>query len=126
MGDDTTKIFLNSKGSREGISKDLAAFLDYVEGKAPQGKFAENIAEAVKAAKENKEMKVEYMTYYMELRRSEEKGREAGKAEGIVEGETKGMRKILVSLVRDGILTLKDAAKRAGVSEETFRKMAAL
>jgi len=36
------------------------------------------------------------------------------------------MRKILVSLVRDGILTLKDAAKRAGVSEETFRKMAAL
>jgi len=126
MGDDTTKIFLNSKGSREGISKDLAAFLDYVEGKAPQGKFAENIAEAVKAAKENKEMKVEYMTYYMELRRSEEKGREAGKAEGIVEGETKGMRKILVSLVRDGILTLKDAAQRAGVSEETFRKMAAL
>ena len=126
MGDDTTKIFLNSKGSREGISKDLAAFLDYVEGKAPQGKFAENIAEAVKAAKESKEMKVEYMTYYMELRRSEEKGREAGKAEGIVEGETKGMRKILVSLVRDGILTLKDAAKRAGVSEETFRKMAAL
>ena len=122
MGDDTTKIFLNSKGSREGISKDLAAFLDYVEGKAPKGKFTENIAEAVKAAKENKEMKVEYMTYYMELRRSEEKGREAGKAEGRAEGKME----LLTGLVRDGLLSLKVAAQRAGVSEETFRKMAAL
>ena len=31
MGDETTKIFLNSKGSREGINHDLAAFLDYIE-----------------------------------------------------------------------------------------------
>ena len=37
MGDDTTKIFLNSKGRREGINRDLAAFLDYIEGKTPQG-----------------------------------------------------------------------------------------
>lgn len=73
MGDETTKIFLNSKGSREGINHDLAAFLDYIEGKSPQGKFTESIAEAVETAKENKEMKVEYMTFYMELRRREEK-----------------------------------------------------
>ena len=71
MGDETTKIFLNSKGRREGIDSDLAAFLDYIEGKAPKGNFTETIADAVEVAKENKEMKVEYMTYYMELRRSE-------------------------------------------------------
>lgn len=41
MGDETTKIFLNSKGRREGIDSDLAAFLDYIEGKAPKGKFTE-------------------------------------------------------------------------------------
>ena len=39
---------------------------------APEGKFTETIADAVEVAKENKEMKVEYMTYYMELRRSED------------------------------------------------------
>jgi len=55
-----------------------------------------------------------------------EKGRAEGRAEGIAEGEAKGMGKLLIALVKDGILTLKDAAKRAGVSEETFRKMAAL
>ena len=41
MGDETTKIFLNSKGRRKGIDSDLAAFLDYIEGKAPKGKFTE-------------------------------------------------------------------------------------
>ena len=37
MGDETTKIFLNSKGKREGIDSDLAAFLDYIEGKTQKG-----------------------------------------------------------------------------------------
>ena len=38
----------------------------------------------------------------------------------------KGRWGMLAELVRDGVLTLKDAAKRAGMSEESFRKMAAL
>ena len=118
MGDETTKIFLSSKGRREGIDSDLAAFLDYIEGKAPKGKFTETIADAVEVAKENKEMKVEYMTYYMELRRSEERGME--------KGMEKGRWTTLAELVREGVLTLKEAAKKAGMSEEHFRKLAAL
>ena len=55
MGDETTKICLNSKGRRKGIDSDLAAFLDYIEGKAPKGKFTETIANEVEVAKENKD-----------------------------------------------------------------------
>ena len=124
MGDETAKIFLNSKGSREGINHDLAAFLDYIEGKSPQGKFTESVADAVEAAKENKEMKVEYMTYYMELRRREEKGREKGREEGREEGKVEGRWNVLMELVHDGFLTMKEAAKRAGMTEEEFRKLA--
>lgn len=116
MGDETTKIFLNSKGRREGIDRDLAALLDYIEGKAPKGKFTETFASAVETAKENKEMKVEYMTYYMELRRSEERGREEGRLEA------------LKSLVAANLLSLKDAAAAVGMSEdhlkERFQKLA--
>ena len=118
MGDETTKIFLNSKGRREGIDSDLAAFLDYIEGKAPKGKFTETIADAVEVAKENKEMKVEYMTYYMELRRSEERGME--------KGMEKGRMETLKSLVVSKLLSLKDAAAAAGMSEEKFKKLAEL
>ena len=60
-------------------------------------------------------MKVEYMTFFMELRRREEKGREEGRAEG--------RWVTLVELVHDGLLTVKEAAKRAGMSEEAFRKL---
>ena len=122
MGDETTKIFLNSKGRREGIDRDLADFLDYIEGKAPKGNFTETIADAVEVAKENKEMKVEYMTYYMELRRSEERGME----KGMEKGRKEGRWTTLAELVREGVLTLKEAAKKAGMSEEHFRKLAAL
>ncbi|MCQ1534084.1 hypothetical protein [Mitsuokella jalaludinii] len=64
-------------------------------------------------------MKVEYMTFYMELRRREEKGRE----EGLKEGKAEGRWATLVELVHDGLLTVKEAAKRAGMSEEAFRKL---
>ena len=59
------------------------------------------------------------MTFYMELRRREEKGREEGRAEGRAEGRWV----TLVELVHDGLLTVKEAAKRAGMSEEAFRKL---
>ena len=42
MGDETTKIFLNSKGRREGIGSDLTDFRGYTEGKVPNGKFTES------------------------------------------------------------------------------------
>ena len=84
----------------------------------------------MEVAKENKEMKVEYMTYYMELRRSEErgmeKGMEKGREEGRAEGRAEGRWATLAELVREGVLTLKEAAKKAGMSEESFRKIAAL
>ena len=81
---------------------------------------------------------MEYMTFFMELRRREEKGREEGRAEGLAEGEAKGLAEgreegmakgrwtTLAELVREGILTLQEAAKKAGMSEEHFRKLAAL
>ena len=111
---------------------------DAIEGKAPKEKFTETIADAVEVAKENKEMKVEYMTYYMELRRSEERGmekgmekgrmegRKEGRMEGRMEGRKEGRMEALKSLVVSKLLSLKDAAAAAGMSEEAFKKVADL
>ena len=64
----------------------------------------------------------------------EAKGRAEGHAKGLAEGEAKGkatgeikgMITALRSLVKDGILTVAAAAKRAGMTEEAFRKIAML
>ena len=49
------------------------------------------------------------------------KGREEGIKEGIKKGIKEGTVQVLISLVNDGILSIADAAKRAGISEESFR-----
>ena len=52
--------------------------------------------------------------------------KEDGRREGIEEGMEIGVINTLISLVKDGILTVKDAATRAGVTEAAFQqKMAA-
>lgn len=54
MGDDTTKIFLNSRGNREGLDPDIAAFLDYVNGLSARGRFTKSIESEVQKIKEHR------------------------------------------------------------------------
>ena len=60
----------------------------------------------------------ENLTMCEVLDRVEARGREEGIKEGIKEGTVN----ILISLVNDGILSIADAAKRADMSEESFRR----
>ena len=47
------------------------------------------------------------------------------RAKSRAEGEAKGILKTLVSLVKDGILTLSEAAKRENMTVEDFEKQSA-
>lgn len=49
-----------------------------------------------------------------------------GRAEGRVEGRAEGSMNMLMELVRDNLLPVHEAAKRAGMTETAFRKMAML
>lgn len=50
-----------------------------------------------------------------------EKGIEKGREEGREEGRAEGRIDTLVSLVKDGLLSLTDAAKRADLSIDEFK-----
>ncbi|MBQ8135665.1 MAG: hypothetical protein IJ192_14905 [Clostridia bacterium] len=52
--------------------------------------------------------------------------RAEGIALGKAEGEVKGFLKALASLVKDGILTLSDAAKRANMTVDEFESQSGL
>ena len=55
-----------------------------------------------------------------------EEGLVKGRVEGRIEGREEGIISTLISLVKDGILSIKDAAVRAGITEADFQeKMAA-
>ena len=65
-----------------------------------------------------------------ELRSAEEKGRiegldvgrEEGRAEGITQGRLEGILETLHNLVRDRLITVKQAADRAGMTPELFQE----
>ena len=50
------------------------------------------------------------------------RGMEEGRARGMEEGIAKGVLSSLVSLVKDGLISVSEAAKRADMSEESFKK----
>lgn len=48
--------------------------------------------------------------------------KEDGRREGRVEGHTEGIFETLISLVQKGLLSIKDAADQAGITESDFQQ----
>ena len=51
-----------------------------------------------------------------------EEGRQEGMQQGVQQGVQQGTYNTLVALVKKNLLSIKDAANQAGISEEAFRK----
>ena len=112
LGDETTKMFLNAKGTIGKVDKDIDSFLAYVDGKAAEGKFTQDVASEVDKVKQHNETKVEYMTLMMELKQQRREGQEEGRKEG----ENK-LAKLISCLLSSGKaddveLAVKDIDKR--------------
>ena len=76
MGDETVKIFLNTEGTMDDVSKELKAFLDYVAGRKSKDSYVEKLETAVEEAKKNREWRHEYMTLLMRDQENVEAGEE--------------------------------------------------
>ena len=85
LNDGTVKIFLSTKGTIDDVSKDVRAFLDYVDSGIIKGKFVKQLDDAVKAVKTNEKARLEYMTYQMALLESKLEGEERGREENTIE-----------------------------------------
>ncbi|WP_029545083.1 Rpn family recombination-promoting nuclease/putative transposase [Selenomonas sp. AB3002] len=94
LGDETTKLFLNAKGTKGKADKDIESFLAYVDGNAAEGKFTQDIAAEVERVKQHNETKVEYMTLMMELKQQ----RREGYAEGQDSERLNSIRNLMESL----------------------------
>ena len=82
LGDETTKIFLNTKGNMHDVDPEMQEFLSYVENTtddfAAQARspLIKEIHKKVTEVKENKEMEVEYMTLLQRDRENIQQGQE--------------------------------------------------
>jgi hypothetical protein len=53
LGDDTTKIILNTKGTMDDVSPEMKRLLDYIDGKTPAADFTRELDDAVQSARNN-------------------------------------------------------------------------
>ena len=107
LNDGTHKIFLNTKGDKSDINKELKSLLEYFDGKEPESDLTKQIDEKVIAVRKNTRWRREYMSLQMEmnlkyregLKAGEEKGRALGQSEGKIETQKNinRLNKILLS-----------------------------
>lgn len=76
------KIFLNTKGDKSGINKELKSLLEYFDGKEPESDLTKQIDEKVIAVRKNTRWRREYMSLQMEMNLKYREGLKAGEAKG--------------------------------------------
>ncbi len=102
----------NTTNDEEGMS----SAIDKAISTMPKEYLIKPFLEAHRA-----EVKGMLLTEYNEAEQME-LFKEDGRREGRVEGRAEGIIDTLISLVKDGILSIKDAAKRAGITETAFEQ----
>ena len=130
LGDGTTKIFLNAMGTMDDVSPELKSFLDYVAGKKNDDSFVKELDEEVRKVRESKEWRRDYMTLLMRDQENIEKGIKIGLEQGIEQGLEQGIEKgleqgkleMIVQLIHDGVLTVREGAGRLHMSESDLAK----
>ena len=65
LGDETQKVFLNPYCNRDGLSQDLAAFMDYLLGHLSDDSYVQDLEGAVNDARQHNEWRRKYMTLEM-------------------------------------------------------------
>lgn len=103
FNDGTHKIFLNTKGNRDGISEELQMLLDYFDGREPESQLAKDIDRKVFEARNNKQWRREYMSYQMELNQQYKNGRAEGIEQGMKQGIEQGMKQGIEQGKKQGV-----------------------
>ena len=78
LGDDTTKIILNTKGTMDDVTPEMKKLLNFIDGKEPEDDFTRELDEAVQSVRKNEKWRLDYMTLQMNYQEKYEQGIEQG------------------------------------------------
>ena len=121
LGDDTTKIILNTKGTLDDVSPEMKKLLNYIDGEAPSDEFTEELEQAVKKVRDNEKWRLDYMTLQMSYQEKFEQGLEQGLERGIEQGIS-GTIKILAGLDYSDEQIAEQLIKQFAIDEEQAYK----
>ena len=106
LGDDTTKIILNTKGTMNDVTPELKKLLDFIDGKEPEDDFTRELDEAVQSVRKNEKWRLDYMTLQMNYQEKYEQGIEQEK------------RQSALRMIEAGKLSSEEIALYSGLTIE--------
>lgn len=127
LGDETTKVFLNTKGTHDDVDEELLEFLAYVEhstdavANTAKSMLVKEIHKKVTYLKQDKSMEVQYMTLLERDKEKFEEGKEEGREEGREEGIKEGVYKVARSLL--DVLDDNTIADKTGLSYDEVKRL---
>lgn len=126
LGDDTTKIILNTKGTKDDVSQEMKRLLDFIDGQKPEDDFTRELAEAVQSVRDNEKWRLDYMTLQMSYQEKFEEGYERGIECGIERGIERGIEQereeLALRMVREGELPAEKIAMYTGLSQKKIKE----
>ncbi|MCM1271964.1 MAG: Rpn family recombination-promoting nuclease/putative transposase [Clostridium sp.] len=108
LGDETTKIILNTKGTMDDITPEMKRLLNYIDGQAASDDFTMKLETAVKSVKNNEKWRIDYMTLEMHYREKYEEGVEDGLEQGIDIGRSEGRKQGISETITTTIALLRE------------------
>ena len=107
LKDESTKLFLNTKGTKNDIPKPLKLFLDYIETGKTTDEYTAELEKAVGEVRNDEKWREPIMTLEMlindRLHAAVKEARSEGKAEGMSEGESGEKRKTVIRMLEAGL-----------------------
>ena len=110
LGDDTTKIILNTKGTMDDVTPEMKKLLDFIDGKEPEDEFTRELDEAVQSVRKNEKWRLDYMTLQMNYQEKYEQGYD--------EGDRKRAISVAMRMIKSNKLSPEDIAMYSGLTLE--------
>ncbi|MCM1272596.1 MAG: Rpn family recombination-promoting nuclease/putative transposase [Bacteroides sp.] len=135
LGDETTKIILNTKGTMNDVTPEMKRLLDYIDGQAASDAFTEELETAVKSVRSNEKWRVDYMTLEMHYREKYEEGVEDGIEQGLEQGIAQGLEQgleqgaeqekmqLAIKMLKAGKLSVAEISEYSGLPIEQITEL---
>ena len=78
LGDDATKMILNTKGAINDITPEMKRVLDFIDGRDASDEYTRALEKEIESVRKNEKWRLDYMTLQMKYEESIEQGMEIG------------------------------------------------
>ncbi len=121
LNDKTHHIIFNAEAAKDENDQELKDFMTFLKSNEANSDFTKEIASMVQTKKFEQSFINEYLAWNLHDNDVKKRGVEEGIKIGMSRGKQEGRVAAYCEMIRSGLISLKDAAEKLGMSEADLR-----